>query len=276
MPPVLRLRTPSVAAGEPVLVSATDAGAGVYPESIRIVVDGLVQERNAPRRPPLDLHGRALGRDASTPPAGVRLSGVEEHGERRAHPPQHAHGHVHVPRSLATNPHGRCADHRRDPAAKRTAQGSSRSRLRTSGVVICGETQVLRSRSSIVGSASRSRWTERMNSSFSSSGVTTRSCFLRFWRSRSRRADGAEARLQARLLHRDCQGSREDEQHEPRPAHGRILRQVVRSPESAIADSGRAKIPEAQPGGCDRVAPLAAGTKDLHREVRERNPAVTQ
>ena len=38
--PVLRLRTPSVAAGEPVLVSATDAGAGVYPESIRIVVDG--------------------------------------------------------------------------------------------------------------------------------------------------------------------------------------------------------------------------------------------
>jgi subtilisin family serine protease len=39
-PPVLRLRTPSVVAGEPVLVSATDAGAGVYPESIRIVVDG--------------------------------------------------------------------------------------------------------------------------------------------------------------------------------------------------------------------------------------------
>ena len=39
-PPVLRLRTPSVAAGEPVRMSATDAGAGVYPESIRIVVDG--------------------------------------------------------------------------------------------------------------------------------------------------------------------------------------------------------------------------------------------
>ncbi len=40
LPPVLRLRTPSVVSGEPVLVSATDAGAGVYPESIRIVVDG--------------------------------------------------------------------------------------------------------------------------------------------------------------------------------------------------------------------------------------------
>ena len=39
-PPVLRLRTRSVVAGKPVLVSATDAGAGVYPESIRIAVDG--------------------------------------------------------------------------------------------------------------------------------------------------------------------------------------------------------------------------------------------
>jgi hypothetical protein len=38
--PVLRLRTRSVASGSPVLVSATDAGAGVYPESIRIIVDG--------------------------------------------------------------------------------------------------------------------------------------------------------------------------------------------------------------------------------------------
>ena len=39
-PPVLRLRTPSIVAGEAVLVSATDAGSGVYPESIRIAVDG--------------------------------------------------------------------------------------------------------------------------------------------------------------------------------------------------------------------------------------------
>jgi subtilisin family serine protease len=39
-PPVLRLRTRTVARGKPVRVSATDAGAGVYPASIRIIVDG--------------------------------------------------------------------------------------------------------------------------------------------------------------------------------------------------------------------------------------------
>jgi subtilisin family serine protease len=39
-PPVLRLRTRSVSRGKPVLVSATDAGAGVYPDSIRISVNG--------------------------------------------------------------------------------------------------------------------------------------------------------------------------------------------------------------------------------------------
>ena len=39
-PPVLRLRTRSVARGKPVLVSLTDVGAGVYRESIRITVDG--------------------------------------------------------------------------------------------------------------------------------------------------------------------------------------------------------------------------------------------
>ena len=57
----------------------------------------LVQERNAPRRPPLDLDGRPVRRDASPAPARVRLPGVEEHGERRAHPSQHAlaHGDVH-------------------------------------------------------------------------------------------------------------------------------------------------------------------------------------
>jgi subtilisin family serine protease len=39
-PPVLRLRTPSVAAGGPVRVAATDTGAGVYPDSIVATVDG--------------------------------------------------------------------------------------------------------------------------------------------------------------------------------------------------------------------------------------------
>jgi hypothetical protein len=39
-PPVLRLRTASVAAGGPVRVAATDVGAGVYPESIIARLDG--------------------------------------------------------------------------------------------------------------------------------------------------------------------------------------------------------------------------------------------
>ena len=41
-PPTLRLRTRSVSAGRPVLVSAIDRGAGVYPDSIRAAVDGSV------------------------------------------------------------------------------------------------------------------------------------------------------------------------------------------------------------------------------------------
>jgi hypothetical protein len=39
-PPSLRLRTPSVDAGEDLKVAASDAGAGVFPESIRAWVDG--------------------------------------------------------------------------------------------------------------------------------------------------------------------------------------------------------------------------------------------
>jgi subtilisin family serine protease len=39
-PPTLRLRTKSVARGRPLVVSAIDRGAGVYPSSIRVSVDG--------------------------------------------------------------------------------------------------------------------------------------------------------------------------------------------------------------------------------------------
>jgi subtilisin family serine protease len=38
-PPAVRLRTRAVSAGRPLLVSAVDSGAGVYPESIRVTVD---------------------------------------------------------------------------------------------------------------------------------------------------------------------------------------------------------------------------------------------
>jgi subtilisin family serine protease len=41
-PPVLHLRASTVSTGSPVLVAATDAGAGVYPESIEATVDGDV------------------------------------------------------------------------------------------------------------------------------------------------------------------------------------------------------------------------------------------
>ena len=39
-PPTVRLRTRSVRGGKPLRVSAVDAGAGVYPQSIRVSVDG--------------------------------------------------------------------------------------------------------------------------------------------------------------------------------------------------------------------------------------------
>jgi subtilisin family serine protease len=41
--PTLRLRTPSVRFGQPVRVAATDAGAGVYPQSILVLVDDSPQ-----------------------------------------------------------------------------------------------------------------------------------------------------------------------------------------------------------------------------------------
>jgi hypothetical protein len=39
-PPTLRLRAKRVTRGRPLLVSAIDKGAGVYPQSIRVTVDG--------------------------------------------------------------------------------------------------------------------------------------------------------------------------------------------------------------------------------------------
>src|SRR5439155_6775619 len=96
-------------------------------------------------------------RSRQTPPAAprVRLPGDEEHGERRAHPPEHAFllGLDPDPRPLGgTNP------------------------------------QIYRSFSSIVGSASRSLATLRMKASRSSSAGTTWSCFFRRARARFRRA----------------------------------------------------------------------------------------
>ena len=75
LPPVLRLRTPSVVAGEPVLVSATDAGAGVYPESIRIAVDG--SSRSGTLRGGL-LSISSAGLSAGTHRLRLRVSDYQE------------------------------------------------------------------------------------------------------------------------------------------------------------------------------------------------------
>ena len=95
-PPTLRLRTRSVARKEPVRIAASDAGAGVYPQSIVVLVDGSPQHGvtyrdGVIRVPTLTVR---LG-DAPPERPRLRLSGVEEHGERRAHPSEHAHAHHH-------------------------------------------------------------------------------------------------------------------------------------------------------------------------------------
>jgi hypothetical protein len=85
-PPALRLRTRSVRVGRPPRVDQ-DHGRR------------LAQTWDSPWTPPLDPDRRAHRRDASPAGPRLRLPGVEEHGERRAHPSQHAlvHGDVHDP-----------------------------------------------------------------------------------------------------------------------------------------------------------------------------------
>ena len=81
------------AAGSPSRVGDR-RGRGRLPASrSAIAVDGSSRRGDAPRRPALDPDRRPVGRHAPPPPARVRLPGVEEHRERRAHPPEHAQAH---------------------------------------------------------------------------------------------------------------------------------------------------------------------------------------
>ena len=197
--PTLRLRTKIVRTGQDVKVGAVDKGSGIYSDSIAATVDGEVT-RASYRNGVVSISTRTSGSAASAAPAGLGRAGVEEHRERRAHPPEHALAHCHVPGSLvgaadrrpATQADPPCPAEKhggaplpggvqptRTPSAPRRIRASVRRRTRR---------YFWRSRSSIVGSASRSLWTERMNSSFSSSGVMTLNCFFRRCRSRSRRA----------------------------------------------------------------------------------------
>ena len=185
-PPRLRLRTPSVAGRQPLRVQATDAGAGVYGASIVAMVDGYDVRATFHSGVVSISTRKPRARDAPAAAPGVRLPGVQEHRERRAHPPEHALADRHLPRSASAR-------------------------------YFC------RSRSSMVGSASRSRWTERMNSSLSSSGVMTSKLLLAALSLAIPAGSAAEAPFQARLLDRDRKRGRKDEQHEPRPAHGPSL-----------------------------------------------------
>ena len=75
MPPTLRLRSRSVRAGDPALVWVVDAGSGVYPESIRITVDGS-STRGTLRGRLLSIPTDALA--AGTHRLRVRVSDYQE------------------------------------------------------------------------------------------------------------------------------------------------------------------------------------------------------
>ena len=116
-PPTVRLRTRSVRGGEPLRVSVVGRGSrrlsAVHPRVRRRLVEDGRATRDAARDP----DGGPESRLASPPGSRLRLPGVEEHRERRAHPPEHALDDRHVHDSLATLRIGG----RSDPAAKRPA-----------------------------------------------------------------------------------------------------------------------------------------------------------
>ena len=92
-PPTLRLRTkrdPRWAGRE---VGAVDKGSGVYADSIVASVDGNVVRASYRDGVVIVSRAAACNRNASAAPARLRLAGVEEHRERRAHPPEHALAH---------------------------------------------------------------------------------------------------------------------------------------------------------------------------------------
>ena len=88
--------------GDPLRVAATDTGSGIYRQSIRAAVDGGSTSAAFAGAGSFAFHRRPGAWQASTSTACLRLSGDEEHRERGAHPPEHAHAddHFHDPRAL--------------------------------------------------------------------------------------------------------------------------------------------------------------------------------
>ncbi len=97
-PPTLLLRNRLVKRGDPLRVAATDAGSGIYGQSIRAAVDGGSTSATFARGNRSRSHRRPGAWQASTPTACLRLPGDEEHRERGAHPSEHTHadGDLHV------------------------------------------------------------------------------------------------------------------------------------------------------------------------------------
>ena len=86
-PPTLRLRTPAVPAGSPLLVGATDRGSGVYPNLVTATIDGRVRPGDVPARRRSGSRRTACRAGTASPPApGLRLPGDEEHRERAGSP----------------------------------------------------------------------------------------------------------------------------------------------------------------------------------------------
>ena len=169
-PPSLRLTQARVRRNVPLVVRATDLGSGIDATTIRATIDGRPFSTTLVARHAADPDDGRQAREAQAPAPGVRLPGVAQHGERAADPAQHA-------RAL-----GRDRDPLGASLAAKAVAWPPRAYRSSRGV----------SRSSIVGSASRSAWTLRTNSS--SSLEITVSFALRFSRSRRRRASAPARR----------------------------------------------------------------------------------
>ena len=138
-PPSLKLTQARVRRNLPLVVRATDLGSGIDATTIKATIDGKPCSTTLVAGNAADPDDRRQARQAPAPAPGVRLPGVAQHGERGADPAEHA----------------RAVGRDRDPLEPGQADGP---RYRSSRGV---------SRSSIVGSASRSAWTLRTNSSSS-------------------------------------------------------------------------------------------------------------
>ena len=169
-PPTVTLQQPRVSRGTPLVVRVNDAGSGVDPATVKVTVDGTARDVRCAAGM-MRIPTATLKRG----PHGLRVQASDYQESRNMENvppilPEYARAQRDGRRPLT------CARVRLTPEA---AEAAHRGSVRVS-------------RSSIVGSASRSAWTLRTNSS--SSVETTRSFAFRFSRSRWRRASAPTRR----------------------------------------------------------------------------------